>query len=574
MRRFSLLICLIIAVSAIMAIPAKKGFWKVLLLTDGTSVYAELLGDEGFHFWRDADGNKYVAATDSTYRAFSDTEASTCAKAAVTRNAALRESQYTRLTAAKVKSSYIGSRKGIIILVNFADSAFKKEHDNALYQKIANKENYTSSDGFLGSVSDYFKAQSGGLFNLTFDIAGPYTLQHNYSYYGKNDANGNDMHPEEMIVEACNAAYASGFDFSQYDWNGDGECEQVFVLYAGLGEANGGVDSTIWPHEYKLQYALGYSLKLGNTYVDTYACGCELQPKCYIIENNKWKVKETKIDGIGTICHEFSHCLGFMDMYDVVNGTNYGMGRWDLMDVGSYNGPGYNGMQPAGYTSYERWVAGWLEPTVITNGDVVTNMAALSAGGSSYIIYNDNDSNEYYLLENRQKVAWDGSLSGQGLLIIHVDYDESLWMNNCPNSVFGTSSLYYRYYGLMNTHQRCTPIPADETQSLYSEVSDVYPYGVLDSLTNNSMPAATVYNVNTDGSNYMNKPIRNIKQGSDGIISFVVGYPEMTAIGSIPSQSEDFANARIYSMSGQYLGKDLSVLPHGIYVRAGKKVAK
>lgn len=41
-----------------------------------------------------------------------------------------------------------------------------------------------------------------------------------------------------MVAEACLWAHEQGFDFSKYDWDGDGEVDQVFVLYAGHGEAS------------------------------------------------------------------------------------------------------------------------------------------------------------------------------------------------------------------------------------------------------------------------------------------------------------------------------------------------
>ena len=50
--------------------------------------------------------------------------------------------------------------------------------------------------------------------------------------------------------------------------------------------------------------------------------------------------------------HEFSHCLGLPDLYDTGYSGYYGMGSWDLMCDGSYNGDTF---VPAGYTSYEKW---------------------------------------------------------------------------------------------------------------------------------------------------------------------------------------------------------------------------
>ena len=50
------------------------------------------------------------------------------------------------------------------------------------------------------------------------------------------------------------------------------------------------------------------------------------------------------------------------------------MFEWDLMDSGSYNDDGY---RPAGYTSYERWVAGWKEPVELKTTQNIADMAPL-----------------------------------------------------------------------------------------------------------------------------------------------------------------------------------------------------
>ncbi|MBR7013365.1 MAG: M6 family metalloprotease domain-containing protein, partial [Prevotella sp.] len=334
---------------------------------------------------------------------------------------------------------------------------------------------------------------------LDFDVAGPVILKNDYSYYGGNDSSDNDKHPGAMIAEACKGV-DSTIDFSQYDWDGDGEVEQVYVVYAGQGEANGGSEDTVWPHQWGLAYNdYGSVLTLDGVTINTYACGAELGG-------------EEEIDGIGTFCHEFSHCLGFPDMYDT-RGNNFGMGTWDLMDYGSYNDDGF---VPSEYTSYEKWAAGWLEPIVLADDEMeVTNMKALSEGGEAYVIYNKANSDEFYLLENRQLTGWDAGQYGNGLLVLHVDYDANVWANNKVNTVA--------------TRQRCTIFHADNSDefTVLGLRNDPYPSGANDSLTNKSVPAATLYNANDNGKKYMNVSITNIKRNGDGTMSF--NYKPLTS---------------------------------------------
>ena len=104
------------------------------------------------------------------------------------------------------------------------------------FDRLLNQENY-SENGGTGSARDYFRVSSYGQFNPQFDVVGPFTLPQDMSYYGGNDAYGDDKRPAYMVVDACQAAKASGVDFSIYDTNGDGYVDNVFIYYAGYNEA-------------------------------------------------------------------------------------------------------------------------------------------------------------------------------------------------------------------------------------------------------------------------------------------------------------------------------------------------
>lgn len=481
----------------VFAVPAKRGLWKTVKMADGTEVRVELRGDEFCSYWQAADGRKLVQNNSTGFYEIADMEAMT-AKADQLRLSARRSKSndiQTRGALGGDHQPYVGTKKGLIILVEFADTKFWEDHTPTLYQRIANEEGFNEM-GFSGSVKDYFKDQSYGQFELDFDIAGPVTLPNNYSYYGGpiNGQNDNPTALGEMVISACEAI-DNDIDFTNYDWDGDGEVDQVFILYAGHGEASWDDPNTIWPHEWNIHSALGKTLTLDGVKIDTYACSCELGVKT---ENNK---RVECIDGIGTICHEFSHCLGLADMYDTSYSGYYGMGNWDLMDQGSYNGDGY---LPANYTSYERMYAGWIEPTELKENCEISSMKDLASSGEAYIIYNDNNKNEYYLLENRQLTGWDAGLPNSGLLILHVDFDATVWKQNLVNST---------------SRQRCTIFIADNNPN-ENDAGDIYPYSYNNSLTNTSTPAATLNNMNTDGSKYMNKSIRNITRNGDGTVSF------------------------------------------------------
>ena len=158
--------------------------------------------------------------------------------------------------------------------------------------------------------------------------------------------------------------------------------------------------------------------------------------------------------------------------------------------------------------------AGWITPIELKDMTRIEGMKPIAESPEAYILYNENNKNEYYLLENRQKVGFDQALYGHGLLVLHVDYDEEVWASNRVNAAA--------------SRQRLTIIPADGKTSLSNESGDPFPgRGGVTELTNYTSPAATLYNENVDGKKLMSKPIDNIKESADGLISFVACRPEL-----------------------------------------------
>ena len=514
MKRIFLMMSLVALVTAAMAVPAKRGMWQTITLADGTQVKALLVGDEHGHYWHGDDGVAYIRAKGADY--YVTVDAQQVASKAKARRAKVNEKRIQKRVFGH-PTTILGQKKAIIILANFSDTKFNKSNNKNLYQRIANEQNF-SEGKFKGSMADYFKAQSHGKFELEFDVVGPVTLSKRVSYYGVNDSEGNDMHAGEMVAEAVSLAKASVSDWKQYDWDSDGFVDQVYVVYAGKGEADGGEETTIWPHAYDLGTASYYEDGSGpvlvgtNLYVDSYACGPELDGQT------------GTIGGIGVMCHEFSHCLGYPDFYDIDYGksqngrSGQGMGAWDLMDQGSYNGGGF---QPAGYTSYERWFAGWETPIELKEDSVeVENMKSLQNGGEFYIIYNDKNKNEFYMLENRQMEGWDASLPSAGLLILHCDYDATVWEENGPNDDYA--------------HQRMTVVSANGRYNYetfdgarYYDDAELFPYSTVASFNKNfktydaqARNAAQFFTKTSNGTYWMNGSVENIRQNSDNTISF------------------------------------------------------
>ena len=568
-----------VALSA-QAVPAKKGVWRMVTLADGTQKRVELRGDEFCSYWVDAEGVSYNLDSESKRYVRVDANALQLrasqlrAKANQDRIARMAKARRmaTKKSLGQTNGSYFGKKKGLIILVQYKDKKFKFGHNQKMYNRIANETGYANPIGFVGSVKDYFLAQSNGQFELDFDVVGPYTLNHEYAYYGAPSGDSHDVRPCDMVYDACRLADPD-VNFADYDWDGDGYVEQVYVLFAGLGQAAGGDENTIWPHEYKLQQGNNgsYVSKDNNVVVNTYACGPELT-----LQYTPVAYRE-RVDGIGTLCHEFSHCLGYPDLYDTGNGGNFGMGEFDLMDAGSYNGESFC---PPNYSAYEKWFAGWITPTVLDKPASVKGMQAQDVKyGQAFVVYNDNNKNEYYLIENRQQNVgiWDKQLPASGMMITHVDYDENIWKRNNVNTIVNYSNQYGPEYAYLdNDHQRLTIFHADneEGSSADSQAGDLYPFNGNNSLTDTSSPAAIIY----QGGSTMGKPITNITLNEDGSIDFdFMGGSNDNIISGIHFVENDEMSSfgqGVYSLDGRYMGTSANGLEKGIYIVNGKKIVK
>jgi len=402
---------------------------------NGELIAIQLHGDEYFHYATTSD-NLLVTQNEEGYylpKANSDEFLK-----AMKISAKKQKLENLKNKAAK-NANITGTVRGLVILVNFKDVRFALSNNKQAFVNLLNQDGY-GMNGATGSARNYFLDNSNGKFTPVFDVFGPVTLSQNMEYYGANDANGYDEHPEEMIMDACKLAknQFSDLNFANYDYDKDGVVDNVFVFYAGYGENDTGKVKTIWPHQ---SYVGGYNLKIDNVLIDSYACTSELNAN-------------GRICGIGVFTHEFGHVLGLPDFYDAdykQNGEGPGIGTWSIMDSGTYlNG----GNTPPNYTAMERNMLGWLTPIVLTPNIFGQNYDIKPISSNQAYRINTSIANEYFLMENRKKGdQWDQAIQGEGMLIYHVDqttvknktinwYGDSytvsaddLWYNKIPNII-------------------------------------------------------------------------------------------------------------------------------------------
>lgn len=537
MRKALLLfICFYYALMAF-AVPAKRERCK-LVLADGSTVEATWMGDECMHFY-ETDEGQLLQCDENGIAHFVDAEKLREQWKARTYKRNIARTNRMASRRKKAGDAMTGSKRGLVILVQFPDVPF--HYTNNSFQHFFNEEGYLD-DINIGSVHDYFLDASYGQFDFSFDVIGPIDMKDSLYHYGGNNSNGDDIHPAIMVAEAIQET-DDIVDFSQYDWDRDGKVEQVFIIHSGYDEAQSHRSNDIWSHAWTLTEALeefdgNGPIEVDGVVIDSYATSAELRGRT-----------GTDITGIGTACHEFSHCFGLPDFYDT-DGRNFGMNTWSLMDYGEYNG---NGGTPVGFTSYERMFCGWLEPTELTYPVRVTDMPALTSSPVAYILRNSGKSDEYYLLENRQQQSWDARIGGHGMLILHVDYDSLAWADNAVN--------------VLRLHQRMTIIPADNILYSYTLAADPWP-GTSNKteISDDSTPAWSPYNKNAEGSKTMNHSISEISESSDGLISFIFDE-EALGIENV----NDNVNEAVYDLQGRKWSKPAK---GNIYIQGNKKLLK
>lgn len=437
MKKIFTLFVAILVITASYAVPARRG-WQTKTQPDGTTIEVQLVGDEFHHYWINREG--LAVQSDENGYWYVLAEQPTPATIAAKRKAAAK-----RLIRQKSSEALaVGSPKGLVILVNFKDESFQPGNTQSAMNDMMNGDNYTY-DGATGSVRKYFSDQSAGLYTPEFDVVGPVTLPHNMSRYGANDGDGNDLLAGNMIVEACSIANAQhNVDFTRYDNDGDDYVDFVYVIFAGLGEADGGETNTVWPHAWNLEdseysnkcsYGISQRVFDGKT-VNKYACSGEMAG----IKQDQVLVNKMRT-GIGTIAHEFSHVIGLYDLYDSDYGQNdidrMTPGEWHIMDDGLYNN---NGKTPPGYTIYDKYYLGWVTPE---NPGNTPQTLILNAGAGYQIAGSDTlvsatSLHTVYYIENRQSEGWDAHLPGHGLLIWKIMYNPYAWENNGANGTDGT----------------------------------------------------------------------------------------------------------------------------------------
>lgn len=482
MKRWILVAAALLVSTLSEAVPARPGTF-VHVQPDGSVLTLRKVGDEWGHSVIDAaTGRTLRLDADGWYRELDETSAAVRRSAARARRSAVRRTRAAR----SEEHVAVGRKHFLVILVEFSDASFTMDNPQEAFRSLLNDSGY-SANGGTGSARDFYYDNSHGCFEPVFDVYGPVPLNNAYSYYGGNDSAGSDLRAEQAVIDACRKLDEE-VDFSQYDLDGDGYVDMVFMYYAGYGEADHDDENTIWPHQWYIEAGAGKSVTLDGVKLDSYACTNELIG---------YGSREGTMCGIGTACHEFGHAMGLPDFYDTdykVNDACEGLYSYSTMCSGSYNN---DGRTPPYFNMMERIMLGWKSESDFREFTASGYVTLPSIDENVAYRIPTEQEGEFFILEARGSNGWDSALPGHGLLVYHADQSERKITistyddyGNTKKIQVAASELWndWQQYNAINengSHPCFYLVPAPSQTSLnYSyEARIPFPYGSVKSYT-------------------------------------------------------------------------------------------
>lgn len=584
------------------AAKAHPGF-ATITQSDGSQLSIRLNGDEHSHWYTTSDGVLLVQVGTNYYIAQVEEDGSLKATPQLAHNATERgaielqaiekqdkekffDAIETRWNAAQAKQVGIQdpsipyffhnkingkNPKVLVIPINFSDVKFASQDPqatfdhylnglageaapeaNAAYVQDSQYENY-------GSAKRFFEEISMGQYTPEFTVLSPVTLSKAATYYGEGEET--DKYYTEMMYEACQLA-SSQVNYADYDLNDDGYVDLVYFIYAGYGENYGGNDvNLIWP---KAGYGLfkdanNSPLEINGKKFYRFGLQCELNAN----PNATKHFGKPLLTGIGLFLHEFTHTMGIPDLYPTIRSSrkdNQNPEYWDLMDGGEYTNDGYC---PTPYSPWEIGVFGWVSPTELGNEALQITLDSYAKNRKAYRINADND--EYLLVQNIQQEGWWKGQYNHGLLVWRIDYPyTTVNLDNKLNNKVGKPNVMI--------------VPADgyvisdyNHGKGYQWTNDEYYASLQGDPFPGTQNVSKLLSVKLNNST-LEKPIYNIKESEDGVITFDYLKDFTTGIASPITDTTVGKNAPIYTLDGRYLGTDANQLTKGIYIIGKKKV--
>jgi immune inhibitor A len=296
-------------------------------------------------------------------------------------------------SAALNRAPLSGTVRVIVILVDFSDKVMgtSKAHYEDLFFSLGKIA--------TGSVREYFREVSHSKIDIQGQVVGPYRLPKTNAQYAHGASGMGAALPNARTMAKDAAVKANpAVNFALYDNDHDGFVDAFVVVHAGPGGEQTGNVNDIWSHKWVLDG--GSYTADGTTKIYGYLTVPE---DCRL----------------GVCAHELGHLLfGFPDLYDTDNSSE-GIGNWCLMAGGTWNN---GGLTPAHPSAWCKCQQNWVTCVNHTTNKSSVSIEDVKSGYQVHRLWKDGAmGNEYFLVENRQKVNFDKYLPNSGMLIWHID---------------------------------------------------------------------------------------------------------------------------------------------------------
>ena len=283
-----------------------------------------------------------------------------------------------------------------------------------------------------GTMKELYLELSYGQFALGGTVYGWFNVGQNEAWY-TNGSNGigSGGRAANFVKELVTISDDS-IDYGLYDNDNDGWVESVIIVHAGYGGETGG--DGIWSHRWSL---IGAGLGFYATN-DTNELGIKVKINDYIIQPALSGSSGSKMIEIGVFCHEFGHAIGLPDLYDT-DFSSEGIGEWGLMGGGGWGGDGIHPDTPTHLSPWSKEVLGWIQPKVLSLNELNVVFYPVEDTSLVYKLWTRGNitsrvskfglrldvGTEYFLVEYRRKKKFDKYIHNSGLLIWHIDNNQS-----------------------------------------------------------------------------------------------------------------------------------------------------
>lgn len=409
------------------------------------------------------------------------------------------------------RTSSTGTIKNIVIFIRFLN---QNEYTTPLssYEAMCNSTVSESMHGYFLADSDnqltvnatFCPNPVGGIVRSFQDghnrgYFSPYNASTNPEGYGDEDTGRFRMHA--MFRAAVNAVGSSVPSGLNVDGDGDGFVDNVIFVMQGDPDPVWG--SMLWPQQWFLDFL---PMGINTVYINNkIVCTYNIQ-----LSNSLVNPVDFSTMGMGVLCHEFSHSIGFPDLYHYEEDNLDPVGPWELM--------GSQGTIPQPHFTYAKQkYAGWTGSiTTITPTATPTTYTLAAINDSPFAAYRISSSmpNQFYLLEYRkQSAAYGSSLPGSGLIVYRITqyYEMGTIQFPLEGNSDGPPDEFYVYR------------PNGDID-LNGQLAQAHLSGAVgrSSLYNYTDTRPWLYNLNGQVSLDGNIQLTDINENADGTISFIV----------------------------------------------------